>query len=258
MTVAAQPGAASVPRPKIVAHLIYSASHMPIIPAPVARDWMDQTTDQFAYRCLPLLIANQSGWLVLNDRKFCAVWDGGETINSVVVEYPECAGDKTAFVASSHFGHGIVTLVLPYVFRTSPGFNLLVRGPANCPKDGAYALEGVVETDWAVSNFTMNWKLTRPGAVTFEELEPICMLVPQRRGEIESFDPGLCALNDDPRFAAKVRVWAESRRRFLETLSVPGSSGTWQKHYFQGTTPEGVQGEGHQTRLHLQQFSVLP
>ena len=257
-TAVVQQDAAPATRPKIVAHRTYTASEMPIVPGPLARDWMDQTTDQFAYRCLPLLIANQSGWIVLNDRRFRVVWDGGETINSVVVEYPECSGDASPFSASSHFGHGIVTVILPYVFRTSPGFNLLVRGPANCPKDGAYALEGVVETDWAVSNFTMNWKLTRPGAVTFEEREPICMLVPQRRGEIESFEPEIRALNDDPGFSAEVRRWAESRRRFLETLSAPGSDGTWQKHYFQGMTSEGVQGAGHQTRLHLRQFAVLP
>ena len=54
----------------------------------------------------------------------------------------------------------------------------------------------MIETDWSVATFTMNWKLTRPHwPVTFEIGEPICMVVPQRRGELESFHPqSLCRL----------------------------------------------------------------
>ena len=112
----------------------------------------------------------------------------------------------------SHFGFGVVTWNIPYVFRTPPGFNLLARGPANWPKDGACALEGLVETDWAFANFTMNWKLTRPDhPVTFEEGEPFCMIVPQRRGELESFDPEVCDMSDDAELSAEFREFAQNR-----------------------------------------------
>src|SRR3712207_8402233 len=33
--------------------------------------------------------------------------------------------------ARSHFGSGILTWNLPFLFRTPPGYNLHVRGPAN-------------------------------------------------------------------------------------------------------------------------------
>ena len=65
-------------------------------------------------------------------------------------------------MVSSNFGYGIVTWYLPYLFRTSPGYNLWVRGPVNSPKDGIVPLEGLVETDWAEATFTVNWKITRP------------------------------------------------------------------------------------------------
>ena len=41
------------------------------------REWMDETPDRFAYRCLPLLIANQAGWDLLCPTKFWLRWDGG-------------------------------------------------------------------------------------------------------------------------------------------------------------------------------------
>jgi hypothetical protein len=43
-----------------------------LIPAPFERDWMDRTRAGFAYRCLPLNIANAHGWLILNPVPFTA------------------------------------------------------------------------------------------------------------------------------------------------------------------------------------------
>src|SRR5215472_5577431 len=47
-----------------------------IVAAPVERDWMDRTPNGFAYRCLPLNIANAHGWLILNTVPFIAQWNG--------------------------------------------------------------------------------------------------------------------------------------------------------------------------------------
>ncbi len=67
------------------------------------------------------------------------------------------------YPATSMFGHGILTFHIPFLVRTHPGYNLLVRGPANMPRDGVSPLEGIVETDWAVATFTMSWQLTLSG-----------------------------------------------------------------------------------------------
>ncbi|HMZ02762.1 MAG TPA: DUF6065 family protein, partial [Burkholderiaceae bacterium] len=69
---------------------------------------------------------------------------------------PEDLGPNKGQI-TSHFGSGILTFSLPYLFRTSPGYGMLVRGPTNCAKDGAAPLDGIVETDWAPYSFTMNW-----------------------------------------------------------------------------------------------------
>jgi uncharacterized protein DUF6065 len=47
-----------------------------IRPASAKRDWMDQTSESFAYRCLPLNIANAHGWELLNPCAFDACWNG--------------------------------------------------------------------------------------------------------------------------------------------------------------------------------------
>ena len=45
---------------KLIAHVI-DGHDVDIRPAPVERDWMDATNQRFAYRCLPLNIANAYG-----------------------------------------------------------------------------------------------------------------------------------------------------------------------------------------------------
>jgi hypothetical protein len=228
---------------------------MPIVTAPISRPWIDATEDRFAARCLPLLIANQAGWLILNSHTFRVRWAGGASANDLTIVYLD---GSRPYPAATLFGHGIVTFHIPYLFRTPPGYNLLARGPANMPKDGAYALEGLIETDWAVATFTMNWKLTRADhIVTFEEGEPICMIVPQRRGELEAFRPRVEPLGAAPETKEGFETWATSRGRFLSGLMMYGKGRgrtAWQKHYFHGTSPSGVEADVHQRKLRLRPF----
>src|SRR5581483_1718405 len=140
----------------LTAHLVDGLPPMPLLAAPFGRTWMDETDRRFAYRCLPMVIANQAGWFVLSNHKIAVTRNGGAAPSDLCLEY--LAGEPP-HNAVSVFGSGILTWSLPYLFRTPPGYNLLVRGPANYPKDGASPLEGIVETDWTEATFTMNWKL---------------------------------------------------------------------------------------------------
>lgn len=239
--------------PELVAYPLWDRAEERLAVAPATRDWMNATYGRVANRCLPLLIANQSGWLVLNSHAFRVTWDGGETRDNLDLTVLSGA---PPYPVASIFGHGIVTFYMPCLFRTSPGYNLLVRGPANLPKDGAAPLEGVVETDWAVATFTMNWQLTRAGLpVTFDEGEPICMLVPQRRGELERIRPRMAPLDGEPAIAAGYGHWATSRHRFQTRLAraVPGQQ-RWQMDYFNGTAPGGIRAAEHQRKLRLRSF----
>jgi hypothetical protein len=237
---------------KLTAYKLQPDGHQ-IITGPPGRPWMDKTHQRSAYHCLPMLIANQNGWLLLNDRRVCMNWNGEPGISAITFEgvhYP--MEDLDGFGAMSHFGSGIVSFTIPYLFRTSPGYNLLVRGPANHPKDGISPLEGVVETDWTSATFTMNWKITRKRTwITFEPGEPIAMIVPQQRGLLEQFEPDIAAINTVPALRNQITKWQNSRSAFNEQLKAPDSGAAkqgWQKEYFQ------AQVEGHQRKLRLQPF----
>ena len=87
------------------------------------------------------------------------------------------------------------------------------------------------------------------------------MLVPQPRGELEVFEPDLRALASNPELNTAFKTWSESRAQFLGALKRqdPEVAGPkWQKHYFQGRTPEGQSTDAHQTVLSLRPFPSPP
>ncbi len=227
-----------------------------IRPAPVERDWMDATQERFAYRCLPLNIANAHGWEILCQAGFTAVWNGGNDLGAISI-----VGDPgTHSPVVSHFGSGVLTFHVPCLFRTEPGYDLMVQGPVNRPKHGIAPLAGVVESDWSPFSFTMNWRFTAPAIpVRFEKGEAYCNVLPVKRGELEQMEPELRLLSQDAELKAQHEAWSQSRQQFNADLKVPDSeaqSEKWQRKYYHGLAPDGrpLAPEDHHTRLRLRPF----
>jgi hypothetical protein len=160
----------------------------------------------------------------------------------------------------SHFGRGVLTFHVAYLFQTDPGVDLVVQGPVNRPKDAIAPLTGIIETDWSPYTFTMNWLFTRAGAtVRFERGEPYCHIFPLRRGEMERIKPKLRPLSANPELKRQYETWMVSRNQFNADLKQPGSpaqSEKWQKAYYRGQHPDGepAKVEDHRTRMRLRPF----
>ena len=228
---------------------------MALRPAPATRQWMDETSEAFAYRCLPLNIANAHGWEILAPAAFSARWTGGDDLTSIDIR---CAAEQT-MRPTSIFGHGVLTFHVGGVFRTEPGWNLHVGGSPNHPKDGICPLTGVIETDWAPYSFTMNWRFTRPDHwVSFDEGEPFCYVFPVQRGVLEPVQPEIRDMASSPQLQAEFTAWTEARRSFIDHSGVLGSPEArmrWQKYYYRGLTMRGEPGvKDHQAKLRLAEF----
>lgn len=230
----------------------------PIRPGAVRRDWMEASPNGFAYRCLPLTMANGHGWEVLGQTGFEASWNGGAAPEDVAIRVTH----PGAMPPASHFGSGILTFPIPVLLRTPPGIGLWVSGPPNAPKDGIAALSGLVETDWAPMTFTMNWRFTRPDQVVrFRPHEPICFFFPLSLGLAEAMRPESRALDTAPEEAAAYRAWQQGRDAFNAALKEAGSAAQrqgWQRHYHRGEAPDGRAAPSHRTRLRLRPFPAPP
>jgi len=230
-----------------------------IRPAPAKRDWMDGTPESFAYRCLPLNIANAHGWELLNPCAFEACWNGQTDTGGVTVR-PDAQGPAEN-VATSLFGQGILTFHIPGIFRTPPGWNLWIGGSPNQPKDAIYPLTGVVETDWSPFTFTMNWRFTRPNHwVHFEAGEPICFFFPVQRALLDDIKPAMAPIDAEPGLLDRFQEWSRGRDAFVLRMASeppPAPADKWQKHYYRGVDmSEKERIADHRTRLRLKPFDA--
>jgi Family of unknown function (DUF6065) len=223
-----------------------------IVPASADRHWMDEGTRGWANRCLPLRIANANGWFVLNPAAIEVEWNGQRALDALTIK--SNAGEDS--LAQSMFGFGIITFVIPYLFRTPAGVNMLARGPANQPKDGIAPLEGIIETDWLPFAFTMNWQVTRPGVkIRFEQGEPIAMLTPLRRGDTESFMPEIRNLTSEPALQEKFDRWLLDRQEAARLKQESNyQAKVKQGHYIRGEDHAGARATEHQANLKVKQF----
>jgi hypothetical protein len=223
-----------------------------IAPASSRRDWMEATPDRYAYRCLPLAIANAHGWEVLSPCGFEARWTGGQGADSVEIRLDP--GTEPHRGPTSLFGSGTITFHIEGIFRTSPGWNLWLSGPPNSAKDGIAPLGGVIETDWSPYTFTMNWRFTRPDHwVRFEENEPICFFFPVQRGVVDGIKPELRPMEDAPELLATFSGWSAARAAFqdwVKKTSPTNPTDQWQKLYYRGLDPQGKAGAAdHQSKV---------
>lgn len=213
------------------------------------RPWMDNTRNKFAYRCLPLVIANEYGWEFCSPDSFKAVWYGDDENSGIDIISP----NNNGFV-KSHFGSGIITFSIDIIVVTDENHNLMVTGPLNNTKHGIVPLSAVIESDWMPYTFTMNWKFTEENSsIEFGKGEPFCRIFPIPK-HIEEFDVSIENNSDNNEICQEMRCWAKQRDNFNSqkntgkqwSASLPGL-------YYKGTFSDGsLPKTEHKTRLKLQ------
>ena len=211
-----------------------------LVPGRPQRAWMDTFQDHHAYRCLPLSMANTTGWEILCPFGFTAEWNGGLYVQDITFRPDTPHPDSKHFV-SSHFSHGVLTLHPGYLFRTPPGWSMWCMGPPNHIKDGIQPLAGLIETDWLPFPFTMNWLFTRPGKVHFAKGEPFCFITLVQDKAMAEFDVVQRRLESDKDLSGQYDAWYHQRSAFNAKInrSDPATlKEAWQKFYFRGELPD--------------------
>ncbi|MBW8303671.1 MAG: hypothetical protein K0M78_06970 [Brevundimonas sp.] len=233
-----------------------------LVPGRPDRDWMDAFAARHPYRCLPLSMANTTGWELLCPFGFEAEWDGGLAAEAIRFT-PDADAVHFEHFAASHFTHGVVTFHTGWLFRTPPGWALRASGSPNRFKHGLAPLEGLVETDWLPYPFTMNWAFTAPGKVRFEKGEPFCFIQPVEHRRIEAFEPVRASLEGDADLGRQYEAWKEARTLFNNSMADGDPEAikqAWQRYYFRGEYPDRAEPrpEGHVNKRRLAALPEAP
>lgn len=237
---------------------------MEVRPGIKTREWMDESPNKYAYRCLPLQIANTFGWDICLVQDITISWNGGHLQSDLQVNF-EKIDDMPC--ASSSFGMGIVTFHTGLLFVTDPGWDMYVTGVPNQPVEFS-PLTGIVETNWLEFTFTMNWKLPRPGTFTLKAGEAICRVFPIPHDY--KIVATMVDISDNPELAKKFAVNAKSRNqkiadvkqayaegRDVGSVQLGNPSTEWEKYYYRGIDRDGNKQYNHHMRREFPPFKEV-
>lgn len=208
------------------------------------RDWF---TPHF-YKCLPLSIGNQYGFIIKNEFDLGFIWDGGDSKESTTLLFTETKENlsKKYSRVESHFGHGIITINPPYWLRTPPGVNLMTINPPNHIIPNITVLTGVIETDNIRRNFTFNIKIQIPNIqVIIPAGTPLAAFIPVPRNYCDSFKLEH-AENIFSEELIDEEMQAETDAQLHRLEVEPTLKGEWGKHYLLGEDVYGNKFPDHQ------------
>ena len=189
------------------------------------------------YRCLPLAIGNQYGFVISSEFDFKFEWNGGDRPEDLSISFKNDSVNKLNQKypnISSHFGHGIITINPAFFFRTPPGVNLMTISPPNYVLPNITHMTGVIETDNLRRNFTFNLKVQIPNLkVEIPAGYPLAAFIPIPRYYCDEFN-----LEDAENIFSKEIVEEEinadqDANRYRKTVEPTLKNGVG-KHYMQG------------------------
>ena len=215
--------------------------------APAERRWMDESEERYAYRCLPLAIANQLGWEVLCPADLAVMWNGGKTKHDIVVGYRRPDAPQPCI---SHFGEGVVTFNLGALFTTNPGWQL--QSAAGQPAEAGHRRARGRGRD-RVAAVHQHDELAGHRAGPVDSLRGRRADRHRRAGAPRPARgrPGRAARpGRRPGAETAHDAWSDRRQGFLDGLEA-GTLQGWQKGYTRGVCPVAGPAPEHRTKLRL-------
>jgi hypothetical protein len=211
-----------------------------IVPGRPQRAWMDSFAERHPYRCLPLSMANSTGWELLCRAGFAAEWNGGP-LQSDIKLTPDRPNPDFQHMVTSHFTARRADVPRRLPVPHAAGVVADLRGTAEPSQGRDLSAAGLVETDWLPFPFTMNWQFTRPGRVRFERGEPFCFITPIREKLLDEFEPVQRSMEGNAPMRLQYEAWFKHRESFNSRLlrrDPAAVKEAWQRFYFKGELPD--------------------
>ena len=175
------------------------------------RDWMDETYNKHAYKCLPMTAANVNGWELILQQDVVVQWDGdnsppkvleGEFLNGRAVVVPSIIG--------------IISFATGWAINTEEGYDTWVTGSPNYFVDGAVPLSATIPSSWWPDEFNMNWKITKIGEpVTFKAGMPFMFFNIYDNSLLEETQFTIENLWDKPELMTKRKSYSDAKMKKL-------------------------------------------
>lgn len=209
------------------------------------RDWMDDTYNKHAYKCLPLSAANVNGWELILQQDVVVQLDHEQAVPRVLEG--EFFNGRPVVIPSII---GIISFATGWAMNTEEGYDTWITGSPNYFIDGAVPLTATIPSFWWPDEFNMNWKITKIGEpVIFKAGMPFMFFNIYKNDLLSNVEIEVENLWDKPELMEKRQAYGNAKME-----KVQSQPWTWMNGIRSGLDEKGNQiGPRHEGLLKLQE-----
>ena len=194
-------------------------TNMDIIPGICERSWFAP----HAYRCAPLKVANRAGWDLRLNESVVVEWNGAP--HKVDVEVT-----KGESIAKSAFGMGTFTLTVGYIWKLSPGWQLMVMPIPNGDLGDCEAMTAIMEPEILNYPWFLTMRMFNTGLTRITPGQRVARVMPVRIGEFEDSSFKVYSKETAEMKAERLSLGADRQ------LLIEENEKNWGKHYHNAST----------------------
>lgn len=191
-----------------------NSTNMDIIPGICERSWFAP----HAYRCAPLKVANRAGWDLRLNEYVVVEWNGAPHLSDVEVI-------KGENVAESVFGMGTFTLTVGYIWKLSPGWQLMVMPIPNGDLGDCEAMTAIMEPEILNYPWFLTMRMFHQGLTRITPGQRVARVMPVRISEYEDSLFKIYSKETDEMKAERVSLSTDRELLIEEGVK------KWGKHY---------------------------
>jgi hypothetical protein len=191
-----------------------------ISPMSIKRDWMDDTSENHAYRCFPVTQANVVGYSLSCIKDIEFEWDG---INDQTPDHVKIFSPERAY---SGRGQSSISMDTGLIFKTDQDVSILAINPVNYFSDEFETMSYVVSTSFYDNPFPLALKARLANKkITIKAGTPVATIIPISLTQLNNTVITMVDYKDEDRKRVEANI------SYGEAAQVLNSTGEWTDWY---------------------------
>lgn len=219
-----------------------------IQPMSIKRDWMDDTSENHAYRCFPVTQANVVGWNLSCREDIIFTWDG---INDQTDQHVEIVSPSNSY---SGRGQSSVSLNTGLVFRTDKDVSIWTINPVNYFNRDFETISNMISTSFYDNPLPLAIKAKRANEQTvIKSGTPIATIIPISLTNLNNTSIEIIEYRDDDRSRHNANM------SYGQASQEMNKSGNWTDWYRDAVNEKGESLGSHEVKalkLHVNDNTV--
>lgn len=208
-----------------------------IEPMSIKRDWMDQTSENHAYRCFPVTQANVVGWSLFCTEDIEFIWDG---ISDQTGDHVEIFSPPGSY---SGRGQSSISLNTGLVFKTKEDVSILTINPVNYFNDSFETMSNLISTSFYDNPLPLAIKAKKANEkINIKAGTPIATIIPISLTSLNNTNLKIVKYTDNDNSRIKANI------SYGEAAQSINSSGGWTDWYRDAINEKGESLGSHEAK----------